>query len=98
MANRSMDAKYKRAVAQRQALGAAEGSKPAYRTNKPLLRRIAATADPEMVQVVTTSKVSTPLTFVMYNPSIYRKPKPLALLCAVACDGELVKRGDYLRK
>ncbi len=98
MANRSMDAKYKRAVSQRQALGAAEGNKPAYHTNKPMLRLIASNAQ-HMVK--SASKPATawvePITK-LYNPSIYRAPKSLAVRCMVACDGELVKRKDYLRK
>lgn len=98
MANRSMDAKYKRAVSQRQALGAAEGGKPAYHTNKPLLREIAANAQ-HMVKSASrpTEAWVMPLTK-LYNPSIYRAPKPLALRCAVACDGELVRRKDYLSR
>lgn len=98
MANRSMDAKYKRAVLQRQEAGAAEGCKPAYHTNKPLLREIAASIDVTLVQVVTRSKVSTPYTMVMYNPSIHREKPSLAVRCMVACDGELVRKADYLRK
>ena len=98
MANRSMDAKYKRAKLQRSALGMAEGSKPAYHTNKPLLRLIASEAQ-HMVKSVQNEKREwvAPLT-VLYNPSIYRAPKALATRCMVACDGELVRRADYLRK
>jgi hypothetical protein len=98
MANRSMDAKYKRAVSQRQALGEAEGSKPAYHTNKPLLRLIASNAQ-HMVRNVTPCKAawSEPLT-VLYNPSIYRAPKSLAVRCMVACDGELIRKADYFRR
>jgi hypothetical protein len=92
-----MDAKHKRGMMQRQALGAAEGSKPAYHTNKPLLREIAASAQ-HMVKNASPAKPVwvEPLTM-LYNPSIYRAPKPLALRCAVSCDGELIKRADYLR-
>lgn len=98
MANRSMNTKYKRALKQRQELGALEGDKPAYRTNKPLLRLIASNAQ-HMVKSLTPRKAAwvEPLT-VLYNPSIYRAPKALAVRCMVACDGELVKRADYLAR
>lgn len=98
MANRSMVGKCKKAVTQRQALGAAEGSKPAYHTNKPLLRLIASEAQ-HMVKSATKPVTAwvPPLTK-LYNPTIYRTPKPLALHCMVECDGELVRRADYLRK
>ena len=97
MANRSMDAKYKRAVSQRHALGAAEGNKPAYRTNKPLLREMWGIAQ-HVPKNCNKPAVVKDRTMVVYNPSIYRAPKPLALRCAVACDGELVRKADYLRK
>ena len=95
--NRSLQVKYKRSLTQRQALAEAEYSKPAYHTNKPMLREIAALAQ-HMVKNATPAKAVwvEPVT-VLYNPSIYRAAKPLALRCAVACDGELVRRADYLR-
>ena len=98
MANRSMTAKCMRAVKQRQEAGAAEGSKPAYFTNKPLLREIAASAQ-HMVRNVTPRKAAwvEPLT-VMYNPTIHRAKPTLATRCMVNCDGELVRKADYLRK
>lgn len=96
--NRSLQVKYKRSLKQRQALAEAEMSKPAYHTNKPLLREIAASAQ-HMVKNATPSKDAwvEPVQ-VLYNPSIYRAPKTLATLCMVACDGELVKRADYFRR
>lgn len=103
MANRSMDAKCKRAREQRQALGMAEGNKPAYGPKskyhtKSALRQMASEAQ-HMVRNVTPRKAAwvEPLT-VLYNPSIHRAPKPLALRCMADCDGELVKRADYLRR
>lgn len=98
MANRSMDAKHKRGKLQRVALGMAEAMKPAYNTNKPLLREIAANAQ-HMVKSASKPAEAwvVPLTK-LYNPSIYRAPKALAIRCMVACDGELVKRKDYLAR
>lgn len=98
MANRSLDAKHKRAVSQRQEAGRIEGFKPAYHTNKPLLREIAANAQhmvlPARREIITWSEPKT----VLYNPRIHRAQKPLVLRCAVACDGELVKRADYFSR
>lgn len=98
MANRSMDAKVKRAREQRQALGMAEGNKPAYHTNKPLLRAIAASADPEMirreVKVIETSQPA----MVLYNPRQPQRKLPIMWAAMASCDGELVRRSDYLRK
>jgi hypothetical protein len=103
MANRSMDAKVKRARLQRQELGMAEGCKPAYGPKskyhtKPALRQMASEAQ-HMVKNATPAKEVwvEPLTK-LYNPSIYRKPAPLAMRCAVACDGELIRKADYLAR
>jgi len=96
MANRSLDAKHKRAVSQRQEAGRIEGFKPAYHSDKQALRTIAATAQhmvlPARREIITWSEPK----MIAYNPKVYRKPAPLALRCAVACDGELIKRVDYL--
>jgi hypothetical protein len=99
--NRSLQAKYKKAIKQRQELGAIEGAKPAYHSNKPALRELAASSQ-LMVKPsngTTIDSVDSKATvYVMYNPSIYRAAQPLALRCAVACDGELVRRKDYFRR
>lgn len=95
MANRAMDAKYKRAIGQRQALGMSEGMKPAYHTNKPLLREIAASAQ-HMVRNNSVRKSVREYTMVLYNPSIHREKPTLAMRCMVACDGELIRKADYL--
>lgn len=94
--NRSLQVKYKRSLVQKQASAEAEFSKPAYQSNKPALRKLAASSYlvPKYC-TITPSPVTQPK-MVMYNPSIHRAPKPLAMRCAVACDGELVKRADYL--
>jgi hypothetical protein len=93
-----MDAKHKRGKLQRVALGMAEAMKPAYHTNKPLLREIAASAH-HMVKPDSKPTVAwvEPLTM-LYNPTIHRKPLPLAVRCMVACDGELVRKADYFRR
>ena len=99
--NRSLQVKYKKSLKQRQALGEAEFSKPAYLTNKPALRELAANAQhmvrPPQRDIVTWSEPKT----MLYNPSIHRAPKPLAIRCMVDCDGELIRacevRKDYLR-
>jgi len=96
MANRSLDAKHKRGLKQSREAGRQEGHKPAYHTDKQALRTIAATAQhmvlPARREIITWSEPN----MVAYNPKVYRKPAPLALRCAVACDGELIKRADYL--
>ena len=98
MANRSMDAKYKRAVSQRQALGAAEGSKPAYHTNKPMLREIAACIDPAMIKrEVKVTNTKAPV-MVLYNPRQPQHKLPVMWAAMKACDGELVRKADYLWK
>jgi hypothetical protein len=98
MANRAMDAKVKRAREQRQALGMAEGNKPAYHTNKPLLRLIASNAQ-HMVKSASkpVDAYVTPLT-VLYNPRQPQHKLPVMWAAMASCDSELVRKADYLRK
>ena len=98
MANRSMDAKYKRAIKQRQELGALEGYKPAYSTNKQSLRLIAASADPAMVKREIKVTETVQPVMVLYNPRQPQHKLPVMWAAMKACDGELVKRGDYLAR
>lgn len=96
MANRSMDAKYKRAVSQRQERGAAEGCKPAYFGNKRALRAIAASAQ-HMVKPAARPIIepSDPV-MVPYMPHRARKARTAFIAAYVNCGDELVKRADYL--
>lgn len=95
MANRSMDAKHKRGVKQRQEAGRQEGYKPAYHTNKSSLREIAANAQhmvkPARREIITPSDV----VMVPYMP--HRAPRRWtpAQKAYVNCGDELVKRADY---
>lgn len=96
--NRSLQVKYKKAVTQRQEAGALEGMKPAYRTNKPLLRQIAASAQ-HMVKPAPRAIIepSDPV-MVPYMP--HRAPRhwTAAQRAYVNCGDELVKRADYLKR
>ena len=96
MANRSMDAKHKRGVKQRQEAGRQEGYKPAYHTNKPMLREIAANAQ-HMVRPAPRSIIepSDPV-MVPYMPHRARRVWTAAQRAYVNCGDELVKRADYL--
>ena len=99
MANRSIMAKHKRGVKQRQALGFIEGSKPAYSTNKPLLREIAATAQ-HMVKPASKRTMIEPCDPVMVPYMPHRAPKVRTAFIAAWKDfgNELVKRADYLKR
>ena len=95
--NRALQRNHIKAKKQRALLGAIEGMKPAYHSDKPALRIIAAKCQWMVKPIITEKEVYNP-TMVLYNPAIHRALMPLALRCAVACDGELVKRADYLRR
>lgn len=99
MANRSMDAKYKRAVSQRQEAGRLEGMKPAYCTNKSSLREIAANAQ-HMVKPYRQHVVVEPSDPVMVPYMPHRAPRhwTAAQRAYVNCGDELVKRADYLKR
>lgn len=98
MANRSMDAKHKRGVKQRQEAGRQEGYKPAYHSNKSALRAVAASAQhmvkPQPRPII---EVSEP---VMVPYISRRAPKhwTAAQRAYVNCGDELVKRADYLSR
>jgi hypothetical protein len=96
MANRSMDAKHKRGVKQRQEAGRQEGYKPAYRTNKASLREIAASAQHMVKPAPRVIVEPSDVVMVPYMP--HRAPKHWtpAQRAYMNCGDELVKRADYL--
>lgn len=90
--NRSLQAKYKKSLTQRQALAEKEYTKPAYRSDKPALRTIAANAQHMVVPAnKSVIKTCTDIVYTLYNPSIYRKPKPAMWAAYVDCDNELYR-------
>jgi hypothetical protein len=98
MANRSMDAKHKRGVKQRQEAGRQEGYKPAYRTNKPLLREIAANAQHMVKPAPRVIVEPSDVVMVPYMP--HRAPRKWTAVqkAYVNCGDELVKWADYLKR
>lgn len=90
--NRSLQRNHLKAKKQRQALGAIEGMKPAYFSDKTALRGLAAAAM-HMVKPVIIEHVERDYTMVLYNPTIHRAPKALAYSCYVDCGDELVQSG-----
>jgi len=88
--NRSLQAKYKKSLVQKQERAAIEYAKPAYLSNKPMLRDIAASAQ-HMVKRVPIETVTVDDVMVLYNPSIHRAPKPVMWSAYVDCDNELIR-------
>lgn len=96
--NRSLQRNHLKAVSQRREIGAAEGMKPAYHTDKPALRGIAAAC--HLVPKMIARPVIEPSDPVMVPYMPHRAPKHRTAFIAayVNCGDELVKRGDYLAR
>lgn len=96
--NRSLQRNHLKAVKQRQELGAIEGMKPAYHSDKRALRTIAAST--HLVPKMIAPPVIEPSDVVMVPYMPHRSPRvwTAAQRAYVNCGDELVKRADYLKR
>lgn len=96
--NRSLQRNHLKAVSQRREMGAAEGMKPAYHTDKPALRKLAASS--HLVPKMSPREIIEPSDVVMVPYMPHRAPRvwTAAQRAYVNCGDELVKREDYLAR